>query len=1585
MKNLTFRECKKYIEALKRQTIFSDIKGSETRKTLEQEPLQQKILLANSRKQQVICAATEEGFLCFYFEEEVFSRKEILASLDTFYQDLYQCSLWQIDVENVLLFLNPDQNNLVTVHDGIDFKTGFAERQNFLAKSETESVIFYWSAGPSLVCKKIDGKEQCWLSDIREVIRNEDALQKAELLVADFPCTMRVLYRSDPPQVTLPDEWEEDILVAAVSPSTQVAQQPVAEPKETPQIAPATADKKAASADKGEKITTTVKRTKLEIPGQPAAPKPERAVTKAVAKLAQDAASRAGKDDKYAERPKKLEESVVVRDGELPSIGPQDADILKKYGIEPVEHEDALKQGGSKLMLAKEIEVPLDEKMAITDKELQILRHYGIGMPTKETTPRKVREAFEESVVLTQEELPQVRPEDVSILKKYGIVLATPEQAAAAPILSAHEVGVLQKYNIKLPHGEKSTLPEIQEAYYMAIARKKFTATVALQDRPVFKKFSLKLPFFQRVPVQYVVIPSLVLAMILLGAITGSIYNARKQRQKDVEACATKVADIEAYRDQLVNAIKAMEAMVIEAGGARFAPEIFALDTCKVLKKFNKYEKYVSKAVELAQEGRTLVNDHDIDAMHILFDQVAALRKNDLLPELQALQKRFTDAAAKVREWNDYHDTTVKREQQLQQQIASIIQQYPASEGYPEPNPRINEKLAMLDEYLRQLQAVLAKSRQLLNTLDIEGFHGLWSSQQVHSMTEEDWLGELQRLQKRLENTHTMAQFMHERRTQVRQVRQVTRTLREHIVAMSQKLKTVEENIDLLQEKYPTGKGFPPPPIESGKLVEQTKGRIGQLQVSLQGIETAMLKDQLKEALGQSQAYANLGKPDVAALEDLGEGVRDVLAVCEKMSREQKARQQGMQILMEFDKSTELLQKEFDAIGKGSKTLQKFPDELNVPRPDKDAAPFLQQARIDMEKLQATLNKGREALYQNRFEEAITLLQSLDREKLQATIGGLRQLEENIQDAMQIAQGSEKRTRQARDIAQLLQVTKEKLLPLDDLMQVVAQKNAVLRDTFPPSQGFPALDVASYEVFQKASKVRNELKKTTARVKTMLDNKEFDNALVLLQKQRDFVDDATQILPQIKDIESKLDEATQKCQAMSREKENLGEITRRGDQVQAYLKDLEEHLVPLQANLKDFSQNFTSQEGYAELPPQAYQTAEKGDKLAQQLQEIMKRTLAARDKKDFASAMDQLNQVAAQRLLNRDMIADISKYRYQVSDLLEEARGIKANKTKISEVKELLKELQQRQDTFKALLPTFAENLQTLKNNYPPEKGYFPYYRDADNIYKEGEMEADSLKQIILDGEEYLHSGKYEKALDMLQPYSSKRGSSISKMALVQNIAQRLSDTLDKNRQLESDPKFREKFEEKRKAEEMRKQLRGKWTRSPGPWFDRLKKSLDEYDKLSARLANALADEGSTFLFAKIKGAFGELNSCPNKIADLEELIYSIENKGGKLDAMIEDRKDKAITMAQAEQAVKLRRYLSKRQIEVENIDEECRKVENALALLKKEFSQKNTVTKDSLKEMMKAFMSLENKFGDAYQPIHSVLTNFEASMPSKE
>jgi hypothetical protein len=58
--------------------------------------------------------------------------------------------------------------------------------------------------------------------------------------------------------------------------------------------------------------------------------------------------------------------------------------------------------------------------------------------------------------------------------------------------------------------------------------------------------------------------------------------------------------------------------------------------------------------------------------------------------------------------------------------------------------------------------------------------------------------------------------------------------------------------------------------------------------------------------------------------------------------------------------------------------------------------------------------------------------------------------------------------------------------------------------------------------------------------------------------------------------------------------------------------------------------------------------------------------------------------------------------------------------------------------------------------------------------------------------------------------------------------------------------------------------------------------------------------------------------------------------------------------------------------------------LEAALVQLKKELSQK-AVTKDGIKNMLRVFMALEDKYEEVYKPLYAVLTNLEASLEKKD
>ena len=105
MEKLTFRESRKFIEALKKRAVFLGAKGHEVRSKLEEQDLNEKVIIATSKKHRLILVATEEGFEGFHFNENELERYEILGSFDAYLQESYNFSIFEIDTQKLSLFL----------------------------------------------------------------------------------------------------------------------------------------------------------------------------------------------------------------------------------------------------------------------------------------------------------------------------------------------------------------------------------------------------------------------------------------------------------------------------------------------------------------------------------------------------------------------------------------------------------------------------------------------------------------------------------------------------------------------------------------------------------------------------------------------------------------------------------------------------------------------------------------------------------------------------------------------------------------------------------------------------------------------------------------------------------------------------------------------------------------------------------------------------------------------------------------------------------------------------------------------------------------------------------------------------------------------------------------------------------------------------------------------------------------------------------------------------------------------------------------------------------------------------------------
>lgn len=1458
MSKFTFRECRKYIEALKIKEIYLGIKGHEVKKLLEEQELGDKVIIATSKKHRLVLVATEEGFLGFHFNENDFEKMEILPSFELYQQESYNFSIFQIDTQRLLLYLKSDEKTLVTLHESIQFELGLRLLKSFLSSDTVSAVIFYWSNGPLLLCYNEEGKEYFFLSEARKNIEKQEALQKIRSQYKNIPCTMKAI-RTSSSEEPLPEgkEEEEDMLLVEIS-------------------------------SQEEKIPSTENQE-------------EEQESDILAIFPQEEIKNSEQEE---EQQPDFEESVLVSNKELPEIGASDMQIFQKYGIVPPpkmkkETEKLFALEGEKKKMPEET-----DRIAFSEKEeFEILEKSGM-IESDEKNFKGFLSNPEDSVVLMNEELEPITQGDVTVLRRYGIDIVNKEQKEGtkehikvaeekAPqkvdskaqankkepktfILNQNDIAVLAKYSIKLPRGLKSTLDEINEAYQLAVALKKLPDHIDSKDRIVFLKFSLPIPsrpFYKRISLSYILVPLVVLIMIYLGFLAAKVYKTSKiEKEKRLTFSAS-------------------------------------------LEKVKNYKRLLEEKTE----------------------------------EVQAVLKKLKE-------------------------------NFPAQKGYPEPNPKILEKFQETQKHIAVLGDLADNGAIYLNK-NLEEAEQYLREDKIALAIRPYFLDQITKIYTRLETILSAAEFIHNKEMERKHLRTTCRLLRENITGKEQRLKTLEENWRILQEKYPEEKAFPRRPSGADKLLSQTKENIRKLKQDFRDLEIAMLSDDPR-ALSLAKPYAEKGEEDLSFLDEMNESLKDLIKICESMVEKKALERKTSQTIIALRETVDSWQKEMDAIHQAGESLQKFPLDLNIPRPDLQEKEFIAASEKELQEIKEALQKSSQFLYQGQWNEAQKAIEPFQNKNY--SLSKLIQTKSNVQDALRIASSMQKNSALGKEIATLMQNTKEKLFAIEQITEILEKQIQEIKQNYSPLEGFPAIEIAYSPALSKAQSTRENLRKTVQEAEGCLDKKSLEEALEKLQKNHSDIADAQNLIPQMAEITKNLSEKITQYQKIKLNRHQITAIQEKTQKIKTYNKELQEQLQPLDANLKAFKKNFASLDGYPQLPSEVEPVLNKGYKLLEQVSEAIQKSEEWEKKQEYEKAIQYLDSSNVQSLINRNMISDLSKYRYRVEDILFEATSVKNRKDQIDNIKQIIEKLHARNEILQKIAPDFQKTIETIQKSYPDNKGFLPIDTNAISALKEAEMEIKELSKVISTGEDYLQSGRYDDALKLIAIYDNP---AVTKINFVQQMYKQIQNTLADNQRIANDKDYRDKIERERAEKKDKIERRKKWMAPPGSWYTNLSKSLAVYDEIQEKLSISLQGTQSNMLYPRVVSDMKEIKNMPETIAELEEMIYNIQQKGANLEKILLEKEENATIPKQAREAKITRNYLLNKKIELE-ANEEIQKIESILLNLKEDLFGQNKVewiNAEKLQELRKASQPLLRQYKEAYQPVYSVLLNIETSLNLKK
>lgn len=1453
MNNLTFRECRKFIEALKSATVCLGTKGHEIGSKLENQELSETVIIATSKKHRLILVATEEGFEGFHFNEEEFDRYEILGSFDAYCQESYNFSIFTIDTKKLIAFLKADENSLRTIHASIDFDAGYKER---LAYSKADIFIYDWAFGPMVIIYKDNDKEIISFSEARSVIQGDEVLQRVQSLYKNMPCSMKILKLGS----SVTNRYDDQFLTELASDLAQTQRYPkTAMPSDEDEDSFLTADTFAESQEH-EAIRTDDEEEALFAESLSYQDEQENKKDEEEEKKSEEPENFSDEDDITS----KLEDSIVLKSVELPELGPQDLDIFKKYGI------DALPQS-AKSETPKQ--TPTNKRDSTTNKmseeeltaaEKEILEKYGLDIAEDNEEDKEV-EDLEASVVLKHEELPELNPNDVSVLSKYGIEFVNKPQPGqkSGQMINNNDIATLQRYNIVLPRGINSTLQEVREAYQSALSLGKLPNKIETADRVVFLKFGLQLPQQKiNIPIKYIAMPVVAFVVILLLIVT-------------------------------------------------------------------------FKAIRKSQEARALKAECEYRTTEIV-------------------------------ECQDEAKAAIKK---MRQMVADIKRKFPSSQGYPEPSNNLLSKIKDADKYLEELKAVQTKADEFLD--DYANAKKYLYSIEVNEVLKEEKKTLLRQSIERFDKFYQLLQFIYDQEQKQRLIRMAYRNLREAIIDREQRVKALDENWKILQ-KYPENAGFPPRPKDIPQILKEARNKNRQLIKNLRSIESAMMGS-ADETLQLIDSQKEDNKSNLVELDSLHGSLIDLVSICMSISNQRKLAQQTMALLEPVVATIDTAEKYFQSIEECTASLDEFPEELEVPRPDIDEKETITSLRRQYKRWTDCASNVRKLISQNQFEEAQKLLSGLSEETF--PMATLEQFQLNMQDALNLATSMKEKSETVKEIAQYMRKVQAQSVALETVVHEIEQYDEQCRTVYTRTKGFDPHKIEFSEKLKQGKNFISTFKTILTQVNNSLAQKNLDNALSLLKRSDSNISKSNSLVPELTKIKDDFSKQVHKYQVIAEQKQTIAEIKKYTNQLKKYIEELEEQLNPLEISVSEYKEFSKEIENPEEIPQDVMQACKEAHFQISSIKSTLQTGDNYSTNLQYAEALAYWENQNFSQLINRDVISKVEKALGVMDDLSVAVKRIKDRKEKMIAVNNTLNLLQDRLSQLQLLHPQLQKNIEILTKQYPESEGYLPLNPNAIQTTKDAENEIRELKQAIDRGESWIARGQYDEAIQKLKIYHEPTS---TKLRFIKTIADDVEKTIAENQRMSSNADYRQKMEQKKQEELTKKNRRAQWRKSPGVWYNEVETLLQNFDKIRNKIDSSL-NGGSVHIFPRVLTAINELRRIPDDIAELQEMIYNIEQNGGNIAELLDKREELAMTSRIKREVQLSRLFHQTRSMDVSVANA----ISEAMSLVEKiryalEEEKASYVNEQDLKSLQKVLQSATTKYEDVKQPIYSTLTSIE-------
>lgn len=893
-----------------------------------------------------------------------------------------------------------------------------------------------------------------------------------------------------------------------------------------------------------------------------------------------------------------------------------------------------------------------------------------------------------------------------------------------------------------------------------------------------------------------------------------------------------------------------------------------------------------------------------------------------------------------------------------------ILKEYPATEDYMEPHPKMQPIIKKGKGRLKQWQAQFRHGYDLLTEGKLDEAEKLGQQKETYLAQIAEDAQIIERVCKRLTVIQHTNKLLKDELLREERVHKALSNLRNYILQAGESLDLIEEKTALITIRYGADQESAPLDAKSNGYILKIRQKVEEFETAIRQIETAKRSD-YKKAATLCAPYQSLQISELGNLRDIEETMSEVIAHLEKFHQNRLAKSDVNQMIQETLDRANLLKKHLDVAEQRLGAVEVLPTELNLPRPTKEAREILSKAQEEVKNLRTAITKANQLLDDKRINEAKNLVSQESSPK--SVLPELLQVSENFLETIQKGEVLKvEKTEKTLRVSDLVAKAKRHCNSLQNNLANLPEEISSLAKEYAANTQAATKLTQYAQTVKKFVALQESEEKLLVSVSEKIQKQLLAEAQSILENNQPTVEQIAKASLQIPVLRGEIQKLVSVAKQEKERQLQLDRCQKVIAKIDRYTTRVKGILDPIDSDIMRLAQNYPASEGYPQL----------GEATREILKQSKKNldvcaTLAAKGKdlvkkNQIGDAFTLLVPYEGKSLSSPNFMTDITTLQNEITQKLQEAENLKRKKSKTGQVEQLLAEVRRRHDALNKIIPSLEKNLQTISPNYASIPHGYGLDPNAQEYLRDGKNELAALTSLLGSAEQQIRQQKYSAAIELLQPFSdaeSKGYTLLPPLTTLLAISERIMQQFQ-------DPKQKALMEAKVKMQKDRQARIKNLARVPGVWYQDVDKALGQYESMNSKIIEAVK-ENATVVVTALDSQVQKLKEYPQDIAQVDYLLAFFQEKGKRVEINPDSLSDKD-----------LEKYIKTKSIELD-IAEEVAEIKGSVGKLQNELRLGGWVEEETLRTFLRNVKSIDRKYQEVYKNIRNPLLNLEAQIPN--